>query len=120
MLDNDSTPVTIQGRSITDQLRERMANRPDQWTLAWWKSQFDELLKAYRGACHSINLAVGNTREHAEILMQFGERVATVEQENRLLQARLGEMQAENSAMLKRIDDMAAWAAKQGRKDSAK
>ena len=37
--------------TITEEFEKRQAEKPDQWTLAWWREQFQEMGKAC-GTCH--------------------------------------------------------------------
>jgi len=115
MIDEGTTPPI--GRSIEKELRERQASRPDQWTMAWIREQFAEILKAYRGACHLLNLVVATNRDHETRMKTIESELADVKRENQLLQAGIGELKAENVLILKRIEDMAAWAKTKGKKE---
>ncbi len=108
---NQIPPVRL---SLTEELKHRMDSRPDKYTLAWWEKRFDELIQAYRGACHSINLAVANTRDNETKLAKFGERIEQLERENINLKADIGEMLSEIAAMKNRIERMAVWAKTKG------
>lgn len=114
MIDDHTSPPPLKG-SLSEELLKRP--KPDAWTVAWFKSQIDEILRAYRGACHAINLAVANTRDNAAELKRHSEQMEAIQKENQLLQARMGELQAENVLIQKRIDDMAAWAKTKGKKE---
>lgn len=136
-MDPLATPVPMSQRpTLAEQLAERLKNRPDQYTVAWWKQEleglngrFDEVLKAYRGACHSINLAITNTKDNEARLGRFHAIIETMTAENSMLQALIGEMKAEmeslrlematcreeNAAIQRRIADMARWAASKGK-----
>lgn len=115
MIDEGTTPPV--GRSIAEQLREIDSAKPDKWTMAWIKSQFAEILKAYRGLCHFVNLVVATSRDHETRMNAIEQRLAAAETENQLIQARMGEIQAENVLTVKRVDDMAAWAKTKGKKE---
>ena len=69
---NQIPPVRL---SLTEELKHRMDSRPDKYTLAWSEKRFGELTQAYRGACHSLTLAVANTRHNETQLPQFGRRI---------------------------------------------
>lgn len=112
-------------KSLTDALRERTADRmntkPDKYTLAWWDKRFEEISQAYRGATHSINLSVANTRDHEARLIKFQERVDELVHENLDLKAAMGSLQAELVTVTARLDKFAAWAQKrQGSEAAAK
>lgn len=136
-MDPLATPVPMSQRpTLTEQLAERLKNRPDQYTVAWWKQElealharFDEALRAYRGACHSINLAITNTKDNEARLVRFQAIIETMAAENNMLQALNGQMKAEmealrlematcreeNAVIQRRIADMARWAASKGK-----
>lgn len=101
------------GKSLAEAHKERLAKQPDAWTYAWIKSQFEEILKAYRGLCHMLNLAVANMQDYSERVDRLEKRLEEVETENKLLMAQMGELQAEVTISKRRIDDMCEWAKKQ-------
>ena len=113
MIDENTTPPPLKGKTLAEIHKERQASKPDVWTLAWWKSQIEEILKAYRGLCHTLSLAVANMQEYAELVERLEKRLESVETENKLLMAQMGELQAEVTIAKRRIDDMADWAKKQ-------
>ncbi len=39
-----------------EEFHERAGSKPDRWTLAWWKHQWEEVRRGYAGANHGINL----------------------------------------------------------------
>lgn len=121
-LDNPPKPL----RSLADDLKASIHSRPDPNTLAWWERRYQEVLQAYKGASHSINLAVGNTRDHEARLKTFAEMLETFKTELRDFRADLGELQSENTMLREenstyraRIEkwaaDMERWAVKQGK-----
>jgi hypothetical protein len=124
-LDNPPKPL----RSLADELKASIHSRPDKNTLAWWEGRFQEILQAYKGASHSINLAVGNTRDNEARLKTFAEMIENFKGELDAVRCDMGEIQAENTMLKedivlikaemviiqKRIADMADWAAKKGK-----
>lgn len=108
---NQIPPVRL---SLTEELKHRMDSRPDKYTLAWWEKRFDELIKAYHGACHSINLSVANGRDTDTRQRKSDERIEQLERENMNLKADIGEMLSEIAAMKERIEKMAQWAKTKG------
>jgi hypothetical protein len=112
MIDDHTTPPILKGKNLEELQKERLASKPDEWTLSWWNRLFDEVLKAYRGACHAINLAVVNTRESLERVDLCEKRMKEMEEDNQALMAKIGELQAENVLASKRMDDMASWASR--------
>lgn len=126
MLDEHTTPPVLKGKNLEELYKERMASRPDAWTLAWIKKQFDEVIKGYLGACHAINTAVMNTRENREQIEKAEKRIEGLETEVQLLMAKIGgmaidaemllqrfnESEEEKAVLKKRMDGMADWAKK--------
>ncbi len=122
--DNDNPPKAL--RSLAEELKASIHSRPDPNTLAWWERRYQEVLQAYKGASHSINLAVGNTRDNEARLKTFTEMLENFKNELSDIRADLGALQAENvtlredhSAYRSRIEkwaaSMEAWAVKQGK-----
>ena len=126
MLDEHTTPPVLKGGNLAELYKEREANKPDPWTMAWLKKQFDEVIRGYLGACHAINTAVMNTRDNREQIEKAEKRIEALETEVQLLMAKIGgmtveaelllqrfnESEEEKTALKKRFDDMAAWAKK--------
>ncbi len=104
---------SLKGKSLADAHRERMEAKPDVWTLHWWKREFDGIDKLYRALSHMLNLTVSNMLSYSERVDGLQERLEAVEGENKLLLAKIGELQSELTIAMKRIDDMAEWAKKQ-------
>ncbi len=65
---------------------------PDTNTLAWWRKQFQECLKGYRGATHGINRCLSDYADTSETVSKLIQRVETLEAERNELRASLGEM----------------------------
>jgi len=83
---------------LSDELRQRLAVMPDQWTLAWWEERFQEVLKGYRGATHAINRALAENSESWQKIEELRQRVQELESRVALEleadRARIGELQA--------------------------
>lgn len=69
--------------------QQRMASRPDTWTLAWWRQQMGEVVQGYRGATHAINRAIAELED----LAVLRERCERLEQEAAKDRAKIGELQ---------------------------
>lgn len=114
MIDEHLSHPDLRDKTLTELYKKRMENKVDPWTVAWLKNKFGEILTAYKGACHAINLAVAHAVENRETINALSsameKRMESVEAENQMLMARIGELQAENELVRKRIDDMAEWA----------
>lgn len=116
MIEETPPPIpSIKGKSLAEAHKERMAAKPDVWTLNWWQSRFDEVVKQLRGMSHSFNLAVANMLDYSERVTALEARLQSVEEDNRSLTAKAGELQADLTIALKRIDDMSNWAKKFGK-----
>ena len=116
-------------RSLANELSQSLHSKPDPNTYAWFNRKLDELAQGYRGANHSINMAVANTRDNEARITKFAEIIEAFKLEHHDLRADMGQMMAENSelrdensalrneiaSIQKRIADMAAWAATKGK-----
>lgn len=80
--------------SITEEFQKRQAEKPDTWTLAWWRSEFQEVLRAYRGATHAMNLAQAEVADFNKLLREALDRIQTLESDRELDRAKIGELQA--------------------------
>lgn len=117
---DDNPPKPL--RNLAEELKQSIHSRPDKNTLAWWEGRFQEILQAYKGATHSINLSVANTRDNEARLKTFSEMLETFRGEQDAVRADMGEVMAENTLMREelaaikiRIEDMARWAATKGK-----
>jgi len=79
---------------LSEQLRERFDAKPDAWTLAWWREQFQEVLKGYRGATHGINRALAEYEDACTKLTELRELVQSLAQDREADRAKIGELQA--------------------------
>lgn len=50
-------------KSMAEEFKKREDMKPDQWTLAWWRNQFEEVAKGYRGATHAMNLVLARLED---------------------------------------------------------
>lgn len=80
--------------SVADELQKRQAEKPDKWTLAWWDKQFQEVLSAYRGATHAMNLAQAEVADYNKQLREALGRIQAMESDRELDRAKIGELQA--------------------------
>jgi len=75
---------------LSDELRQRLAAKPDQWTLEWWRQQYQEVLKAYRGATHAMNLALAEFEDAQKEIETLRQKILLLEADR----AKIGELQA--------------------------
>lgn len=109
MLEDHTTFPPLKGKTMEELNRERMAVKPDSWTMAWLKQKFEEIAKAYLGCCHLLNNAVMMIQANRERIEALEKRVSELEAQSQLQQAKIGEQQVELGAQGKRQDDMAEW-----------
>lgn len=76
-----------------DQFSERKDTKPDAYTLAWWHEQFQEVVKGYRGATHSVNRAVEAFDDLQAQLKQVTKRCEELERERKADRAKIGQLQ---------------------------
>lgn len=81
--------------SMSEELKAR---KPDVHTLEWWNSQFQEVLKGYRGATHSMNkLSAENedlSRQNADLRAKLQAWSQANAEERKVDRAKIGELQA--------------------------
>jgi len=112
MLDETAKRPDLKSKTMAELYKKRVKDRPDDWTLAWWKQQLAEVEEGYIGACHAINLSVAKSRAIQDKMKDCEERMVVMEARHDELLAQLGEMQAENVILAKRVEEMANWATK--------
>jgi hypothetical protein len=100
-----SEPGVLQAMTISEDFQKRQAEKPDQFTLAWWNQQYTELHKDVRGATHGIHLALADNEDLGKAVKELHGRVQALEAAGELDRAKIGELQA-------RVEKMADWAAK--------
>ena len=79
---------------MAEELAKRMAQKPDQWTLAWWSSQLDEIRKAYRGVSHACNCATAEIADAGKSIKELCQRCEKIEADLASDRAKIGELQA--------------------------
>lgn len=97
--------------SMSKELLERQGEKPDRWTLAWWSSQFQEVLKSNNGLKHALHLALADNEDLGKQVSLLQEQVRTLESDAVIDRAKIGELQAmvagfieENQALKARVD----------------
>ena len=84
-----------------EEFRKREDRRPDEFTLAWWRSQFQECLKGYRGASHAVNKCIADYEEWYRLLKDIERGCKELESRLEAVRAELGKLNEE----LKRVAD---------------
>lgn len=136
--DPDSTdvPTPVAKKSLQEELKEKLENKPDPWTIRWikmhfdeWTSKFSEVIKAYRGVCHTINIMTADIRDLISRSRKQDERIEDIHSETAMTSARMGEVFAENTILREEVAvlrsrneamgrwaaSLEAWAVKQGK-----
>lgn len=90
---------------LHDKFEKLLADQPDNYTLAWWRSQFEEVKAGYRGASHAINRSLADYEDMSEHVAELRRTVSKLEAELEADRAKIGEMSA-------RIDRMAEFLTK--------
>lgn len=103
---------------LADELKDRPT--PDAWTLAWWRSQFQEVLKGYRGATHGINRLLAEYEDLAKTVAAQRELIQSLYRDAENDREKIGELYSkiiadeEEIALLKtRVDRIADFLNKQ-------
>jgi hypothetical protein len=86
---------------------DRMAQKPDQWTLAWWQERFDEILKGYRGATHAMNRTIAECQQSFLAVEELRKRCDALERDRQEDRAKLGAQEASFVEMQSRVERMA-------------
>lgn len=91
---------------LSSEFRERLASKPDQWTLAWWEERFQEVLKGYRGATHGINRSLAEYEDASKAIGELRQAVTAILDGQQADRAKIGELQG-------RVDRIAEFLNKQ-------
>lgn len=87
------------------ELQKRLDQAPDQWTLAWWNQQFQEVLKGYRGATHAVNRSLTEMEDAQAHIKSLHGRIEALTAQAEADRAKIGELQS-------RVDRMAEFLTK--------
>lgn len=138
--DPDSTPVPtpVTKKSMADELKERLENKPDPWTIRWlkmhieeWNSKFSEVIRAYRGVCHTINIITSDIRDLIAGRRKQDERIDIIQSESEMTSAYTGRLNAELESHIEEYKakmeslgrwatELERWAVKQGKPPTPK
>lgn len=88
--------------SLSGELKKRMDQRPDQWTLSWWNERFQEVLKAYRGLAHANACVLAENEDLAKKVEALVEFAKAAEADR----AKIGELQARVERMAEFLNKM--------------
>lgn len=124
MMDPDATevPTPVTKKSMSEELKERLENKPDPWTIRWikqqfeeWSAKFSEVIRAYRGVCHTINIMTSDIRDLIAGRRKQDERIDTIQSESEMTSAYTGRLNAELESHIQsyeaRMESLGRWAA---------
>ena len=74
----------------------------DRFTHAWYRQQFEQLAKGYRGATHGINRCLADYEDACKANQELRQRVDSLESE-------LADAMAEIGRMREKQDTVADW-----------
>lgn len=89
--------------AIGKEFEKHLSEKPDQWTIAWWRAEFAKVVQGYRGATHAINLANAGLVDAREQVESLTAKCASLEKQAEADRAKIGELSA-------RVDKIAAFA----------
>ena len=81
--------------TMNEQMQDRMQERPDAATLAWWREQFFDQAKATRGAIHAMNRTHAEIEDQNATVARMGEYLEKLTKRVADAEATIGKLQAE-------------------------
>ena len=79
-------------KTMGEQFQAAADSRPDRYTLAWWRQQFDEVKRGYAGANHGINRCNAEYVECWEAVKALRKRVDSLDAGLEAARAELGKL----------------------------
>ena len=83
-----------------------MDGQPDKYLVSWWKQQFAEVLKGYRGATHGINRCLADYADCVRAITELRERCDSLEREREEDRAKIAELRTELEAVSEKQDKL--------------
>lgn len=80
--------------NISEEFEKRLQVKPDQWTTAWWSSQFQEVLLSNRGLKHALHLALADNEDLGKAVKEVREQIHILYANGVADRAKIGELQA--------------------------
>jgi chromosome segregation ATPase len=81
--------------TLQEQMKQRMAERPDATTLAWIDDRFEQVNKGYRGLTHACNVLIAEVEDHTDFVKSLQGQVNSLAEGLHEAQAAIGLLQAE-------------------------
>lgn len=110
--------------SLTDRLNKLRDNKNqflgNKQVQDWYEQRFRQLLDAYDGASHAVNLAMKEFSSQHERVKTLEARVEKLERERDELSAANGKLQMDVLGLAERVDKMSQWVMKDRKKQSTK
>ena len=91
---------------LDKELESRMETRPDRHTLAWWREQWAEVHRGYRGVTHAVNRCLADYESADERIQELGRRVQALGEQLQESQAEIGRLHAELEEKLDRVREV--------------
>ena len=95
-----------EAKTETEKFLEREQSKPDQWTLAWWRQQWDEVRRGYAGSNHAINLCHAEYAESWTAIEELRKRHEAQVRANEELAAVIGQLRGRVSALETTIEGL--------------
>lgn len=93
-------------------------SEPDRFTLAWWREQWNEVQRGYRGMNHGMNQIRAEQAEMQAAIKALAERCSTLEGTLSAASVEIGKLREEVAALHATVDK-AREAFVQARKENA-
>jgi hypothetical protein len=90
--------------SLSEEFKKRLHEKPDVHTLAWWRSEFQEVLRAYRGINHGTNCVLVYNEDLAKANKELRDKIAIMEAAGEADRAKIGELQTSLVEVVARLD----------------
>lgn len=85
--------------TIEQRMKERAESRPDEYTNAWWRRQFEEVATGYRGINHACNCVLAVQEDLQSEVKELRKLVEKQEAKLTLAQSAIGQLQDEMSGL---------------------
>jgi len=93
--------------SLSSKLKSAEDAMPDRYTLAWWREQWEEVQKGYRGATHGINRCQADYENCWKASVSSQEEIAALKRDRDVTDAIIGKLEARVGVLEARMDKSA-------------
>ncbi len=91
-------------KTLTEKFLEVADSKPDRWTLAWWRQQWEEVKRAYAGANHRMNLCHAAYEEIQEAMRAAIGRCEAMEKRCDASDAEIGRLREQVAGLEETIE----------------